>query len=60
MTETKLTARLAGRAAEIGAAAWNACANPLSLPDPHPFTRYEFFEALEESGSAIVETGWRP
>jgi len=60
VTETKLTARLAGHAAEIGAAAWNACANPLGLADPHPFTRYEFFEALEESGSAVVETGWRP
>ena len=60
MTETKLTARLAGRAAEIGAAAWKACANPGGGADPHPFTRYEFFEALEESGSAIPETGWRP
>ena len=60
MTETTLTARLAGRAAEIGAAAWNACANPGGGADPHPFTRYEFFEALEESGSAIPETGWRP
>ena len=60
MTETKLTARLAGRAAEIGAAAWKACADPGGGADPHPFTRYEFFEALEESGSAIPETGWRP
>jgi hypothetical protein len=40
--------------------AWNACANPDAAPDPHPFTRYEFFEAVEESGSATARTGWRP
>lgn len=60
MTATEYTARLAGRAAEIGKTAWNACANPLRLADPHPFTRYEFFEAVEESGSACARTGWRP
>ena len=56
----EFTARIAGRAAEIGEAAWNACANPLAAPDPHPFTRYEFFAACEESGSATARTGWRP
>jgi len=45
--------------AEIGQAAWNACANP-GGGDPHPFTRHEFFVALEESGSATAKTGWRP
>ncbi|HEY0104712.1 MAG TPA: GNAT family N-acetyltransferase [Rhizomicrobium sp.] len=54
------TARVAGRAADIGAAAWNACANPEGAPDPHPFTRFEFFVACEESGSATARTGWRP
>ncbi|MEI9993866.1 MAG: GNAT family N-acetyltransferase [Rhizomicrobium sp.] len=54
------TARIAGRAAEIGAEAWNACANPEGTADPHPFTRYEFFAACEESGSATARTGWRP
>jgi predicted N-acyltransferase len=53
------TARLKGAAAEIGAAAWNACANPTGIADPHPFTRYEFIAALEESGSATARTGWR-
>ncbi|HEY4943309.1 MAG TPA: GNAT family N-acetyltransferase [Rhizomicrobium sp.] len=56
----EFTARIAGRAAEIGLAAWNACANPRRDPDPHPFTRYEFFAACEESGSATARTGWRP
>jgi uncharacterized protein len=60
VTEDGFTARLAGRASELGAAAWNACGNPSGRPDPHPFTRYEFFEALEESRSAVPRTGWRP
>ena len=52
--------RVVTSAAEIGAAAWNACANPDGRSDPHPFTRYEFFHALEESGSAVAATGWQP
>jgi predicted N-acyltransferase len=47
-------------AAEIGAARWNGFANPKGLAEPHPFTSYEFFAALEESGSAAAETGWQP
>ncbi len=46
--------------AQIGAEAWNRCANPQGLADPHPFTRHEFFAALEDSGSASAETGWQP
>ena len=60
MTERDYTAHLKGPAAAIGAAAWNACANPSGRSDPHPFTRYEFFAALEESGSAVPRTGWQP
>jgi uncharacterized protein len=60
VTSDKLTARLAGPAASIGAAAWNACANPEGERSPHPFTRYEFFAAVEESGSANTRSGWRP
>jgi predicted N-acyltransferase len=55
-----VTARLAGSAREIGAARWNALANPDGLKEPHPFTAYEFFAALEESGSATAGTGWQP
>jgi predicted N-acyltransferase len=55
-----VTARLAGSAKEIGAARWNAAANPERLAEPHPFTSYEFFAALEESGSASAVTGWQP
>jgi uncharacterized protein len=60
VTSATLSVRLAGPASAIGAGAWNACANPEGAADPHPFTRYEFFAALEESGSAHARTGWRP
>ena len=59
MTDTE-AARLVTSAAEIGAARWNALANPQGLAEPHPFTSYEFFAALEESGSASRKTGWQP
>ena len=34
---------------------WNDCVGL-----DHPFTRYEFFQALEKSGSAVITTGWQP
>jgi predicted N-acyltransferase len=60
VTDSSFTASLKGSAGEIGTAAWNACANPCGRADPHPFTRYEFFTALEDSRSATARTGWRP
>lgn len=57
---TDAAARLVGSAKEIGAARWNALANPEGASDPHPFTTYEFFSALEESGSAAADSGWQP
>jgi predicted N-acyltransferase len=60
VTKEGITARVAGSASDIGKAAWNACANPEGHSDPHPFTRYEFFAACEESGSATARTGWKP
>ncbi|HSC19819.1 MAG TPA: GNAT family N-acetyltransferase [Rhizomicrobium sp.] len=60
MTKQDILTKLAGPAASIGNAAWNACANPAGVRDPHPFTRYEFLDALEKSGSATARIGWRP
>ncbi len=60
MTAKDLSVRVATSTAEIGADAWNACANPGATADPHPFTRYEFFAACEASGSAARRTGWQP
>jgi hypothetical protein len=55
-----MTVRLADGVATIGKATWNALANPAGRSDPHPFTRFEFFEALEASGCASARTGWQP
>jgi predicted N-acyltransferase len=55
-----MSVRLVDGVAAIGAKAWNSCANPDGLSDPHPFARFEFFEALEASGSAGARTGWQP
>ncbi len=34
---------------------WNAC-----VPDNHPFLRYEFYQALEESECLGAKSGWLP
>ena len=60
MTDGDITIRLASSAAAVGATAWNACANPECEPRPHPFNRFEFFDAAESSGSATARTGWQP
>lgn len=52
--------RIADGVAGIGAERWDACASPDGATRPHPFTRFEFFDALEASGSASARTGWQP
>jgi uncharacterized protein len=59
VTRKGVSARLAGPASAIGEKLWDALANP-ARESQHPFTRYAFFAALEESGSACAETGWQP
>jgi predicted N-acyltransferase len=51
--------RVAGRIAEIGREAWDACADN---PDysGNPFIRFDFLNALEVSESAVERTGWGP
>lgn len=50
---------------EIGKTDWDACANPLlaeadcGIPFD-PFLSYDFLHALEESESAVPQTGWAP
>jgi predicted N-acyltransferase len=54
--------------ADIGsvpASAWDACARgsdscPHAKRHDNPFIRHAFFKALEDSGSATLETGWLP
>jgi uncharacterized protein len=43
------------RIAEIGQAAWDACAD-----GGNPFVSYGFLSALEDSGSVGERTGWHP
>ncbi|OYV37516.1 MAG: GNAT family N-acetyltransferase [Rhodospirillales bacterium 20-64-7] len=43
------------RIAEIGQAAWDACAG-----DGNPFVSYGFLSSLEDSGSVGRRTGWHP
>ena len=47
--------RVVERIETIDAAAWDACAGT-----DNPFLTYAFLHALEASGSATAETGWRP
>ncbi|MGU9981418.1 GNAT family N-acetyltransferase [Phreatobacter sp. HK31-P] len=57
MSSPPFTIRVATRLADIPAADWNACATDA---DGHvdPFLDHAFFLSLEESGSAVRETGW--
>ena len=43
----------------ISSSEWNRCANPAS-EEYNPFLDHAFLRALEESGSAVAETGWQP
>lgn len=55
MSAGALAIRAVDGIAEVGTAAWNACAG-----DDNPFTRFEFLHALEVSGSVGNRTGWQP
>ncbi|MEE8506691.1 MAG: GNAT family N-acetyltransferase [Kiloniellales bacterium] len=50
-----IAVRVLGRIGEAPAAEWDACAGP-----DDPFVSHAFLSALEDSGSAIPETGWQP
>jgi predicted N-acyltransferase len=50
-----VVARIGDGIADFDAAAWDACAGTND-----PFLSHAFLLALEESGSATAETGWRP
>ena len=61
----QILARIEPSINAINAAQWDACANPLSSEKAltkhyNPFISHAFLSALEESRSAIPETGWAP
>jgi len=55
MSEPLISATILTRINEVEASAWDALAG-----DGHPFLSHRFLTALEESGSAVDETGWAP
>jgi predicted N-acyltransferase len=54
----ELTLRIAHSIAEVGAEAWDACANPGS--QYNPFVAHAFLAALESSNSVCARAGWQP
>ena len=55
MSETVLTARVAGSISELPADQWDALAG-----SSNPFLSHAFLSALEDSGSVGPGTGWQP
>ena len=53
------TIKTVGDISEIGAEAWDACANPEGCAFD-PFLSFAFLNALEESESTASSTGWAP
>jgi predicted N-acyltransferase len=67
MLPTQFTVRVARDIAQIGAAQWDACANPPDVSERaaggerfNPFITHAFLHALEQSGSVGGRTGWAP
>ena len=55
----EVTVRTVHDLGEVDAASWDACAVPEGEPR-NPFLRHAFLQSLEESRSAVRETGWLP
>jgi len=64
MASPEITLEAVSSARQIGAADWNACANPPNCGAAgrvyNPFVDYAFFDAVEQSNSACPRTGWAP
>ncbi|GGE84470.1 GNAT family N-acetyltransferase [Sphingomonas prati] len=55
MSDSGLTARMAGGLADFSAADWDACAGT-----DNPFVGHAFLSALEDAGCAQPRAGWQP
>ena len=53
--QSEVQVEIAGSVDALSAADWNACAGRRN-----PFVSHEFLAAMEQSGSAVSETGWQP
>ncbi len=55
MSNAAVTARIANGISSIRAEDWNACSGT-----SNPFVTHDFLAILEDSKSAVAETGWQP
>src|SRR5262245_15429110 len=69
MTSIELSLRVANSIGDVGAEAWDACANPADAnrrPETalgcnyNPFISHDFLSSLEESESVRARAGWQP
>ncbi len=60
MPQGELSATIHPGTASINAEVWNRLAGGEGSHTPNPFSNHAFFLALEQSGSAIAQTGWQP
>ncbi len=63
MSEQAVEIKIMSVLADIGQAAWDACACPEAVEGVRandPFTTFRFLDALEKSGSVGAGTGWQP
>jgi predicted N-acyltransferase len=59
LTELRAEVSVHRRIAEIGKPAWDVCTSSSDYAD-NPFIRFDFLDALEETGCAVERTGWAP
>ncbi len=60
MSAPEFTAKILPRISEVSKAVWNGLLPARGAKDYHPFTDWDFLNALEESVCASPETGWSP
>ncbi|BBG96244.1 hypothetical protein Prudu_004994 [Prunus dulcis] len=57
----KISLSVVSSISEVSSAEWDACALDATGPEKYnPFLTYAFLSSLEESASAVKETGWIP
>ncbi|CAB4267674.1 unnamed protein product [Prunus armeniaca] len=57
----KISLSVVSSISEVSSAEWDACALHATGPEKYnPFLTYAFLSSLEESASAVKETGWIP
>jgi len=60
LLKSKFSARTLSGIGDVSQADWNALLPARGEPAYHPFTDWDFLDALEKSGSVGGQTGWQP